>query len=78
MIYKNNSQEAILALEKQRLGEDRSTPSTSHITCLHCRERITEGEYYYDCCTGSVCLSCLTDMSAYDFIKLTGDMLLIR
>ena len=68
MIYRNDSPEALNALERQRLGED-STESVPR--CDNCGHRIHD-RYYWDFNGEIFCMTCVRETDPEDLAEILG------
>lgn len=70
MIYKNNTEQAVMALENQRLAEE--IPSPCH-KCESCGEGIYQGEEFLNSQNGTFCFDCVTyNLNTKDLMEIMG------
>lgn len=70
MIYRNGTQEAVRALEVQRLGNH--SRENSAFCCSNCEEEIYSGEDYLECENGIFCRECVDAWTAVDLMEVLG------
>ena len=72
MLYSNNSEDAILALEYQRTGGYGEVPELPIHTCAICGEKIYDGEDCLNTDDGVFCRRCIMSMTSEDIVELLG------
>lgn len=72
MVYRNDSYEAMIAMEISRTGNYGEEISEPVSKCGDCGCEIYDGEDYLECESGMFCRRCIMAMTSEDVVELLG------